>query len=858
MTLSNWHTFSIEEVLKTLHTQKSGLTKESVDQRLSTYGKNELKEKEKSPIWWMFLKQFTDFMILILISAAIISGIVGDWIDTLIIIGIVIINAVIGFVQEYNAEKAMEALKKMASVYSIVIRDGIYQKINAADLVPGDIVVLEAGNTVPADIRLIEVHALKIDESVLTGESIPVDKHTSIIEKTDIPIGDQYNMAFKGTYVTYGRAIGVVVKTGMQTEIGRIADLLQTEETLTPLQKRMNDFSKKLSYIIILICVVLFITGLIRGESTLNMLLLSISLAVAAIPEALPALITIALARGAKQMVKQNALIRKLPAVETLGSVTFICSDKTGTLTENKMKVVKNYMHKIHYDENNPEKFYQLVLALNHDVILDKDKKWIGDPTEVAIVEWLTHNGVNTTEIQKQYPRVGEIPFDSDRKCMTTIHTFNAQYIVIIKGAMESVLNRLKVNEDIDAIQKLSHQWAVEGLRVLAYGYKLLNNIPPVLTSEIENDFSFIGCIGLIDPPRKEVKQSITECKEAGIKPVMITGDHPATAAAIAKEIGIMQTKDILLTGHELEKLSIHELQENVEKISVYARVSPEQKLKIVKALQYKKHFVAMTGDGVNDAPSLKAADIGIAMGINGTDVSKEASDMILLDDNFATIVKAVKEGRRIYDNIRKFIKYILTCNSAEIWTLFLAPIVGLPMPLLPIHILWINLVTDGLPALALAEEKAEPDIMKRPPRQTTESLFARGNGYHIIWAGLLMAILTLGTQIYAFQQKLPHWQTMVFSVLSFLQIAHVMAIKSDKIFLFRQPLNSNTTLWITIIFTVILQLIVIYHPIANRLFKTEPLTGYELLICIVIAIFFFHVIEIEKYIKYKFFNRIV
>jgi Ca2+-transporting ATPase len=615
----------------------------------------------------------------------------------------------------------------------------------------------------------------------------------------------------------------------------------------------MADFGKKLSYLILGICVVLFVAGLIRGEEPMQMLLVAISLAVAAIPEALPALITIALAMGAKRLVKQNALIRKLPAVETLGSVTYICSDKTGTLTQNKMKVV--HVGSSDTTEVLDEKLSMLegVMALNHDVMLSKDGRWLGDPTEIALIEYVQEklSAEGFQSFMHRFPRVGELPFDSSRKAMTTIHQFGNQFIAIVKGAAESITDKLKSAAATDEIRQQTDKLASEGKRVLAYGYRLLESVPRELKiADIERDLVFAGLVGMIDPPREEVKAAIRECTTAGIHTVMITGDHKETASAIAREIGILTPKDLVLTGTELAALSPEELDDKVEKIRVYARVSPEQKLNIVRSLQRKNHFVSMTGDGVNDAPSLKTANIGIAMGITGTDVSKEAAHMILLDDNFATIVKAVKEGRRIYDNIRKFVKYIMTCNGAEIWTIFLAPLVGLPIPLLPIHILWINLVTDGLPGLALSYEKAELNIMKRPPRKTNESLFSEGISYHIVWVGILMAGITLGIQAWAIHEENPHWQTMVFTVLSLAQLGHVFAIRSDYEYIFKIGIFSNPLLLTSIVLTFILQLGVIYVPFANEVFKTQPLTMKELSGCIGIASIVFFAVEFEKWIK--------
>ncbi|RXK62166.1 cation-translocating P-type ATPase [Lacibacter luteus] len=851
----NWHYLPTDEVISVTGSSQNGLRTEDAVLKLAEYGPNELQEKKKKPAWVLFLQQFKDFMILVLLVAAIIAGIAGDLTDTIIILIIVILNAVVGFVQEYRAEKAMEALKKIAALQAQVLRDGKPVILPSAELVPGDLVLLEAGNVVPADLRLIETFSLKIDESALTGESVPAEKTEQKMGEIDMPIGDRLNMGFKSTLVTNGRAKGIVIATGMQTEIGLIARMLQQDEAATPLQKRMADFGRKLSYIILFICLLLFAIGLLRGEKPLNMLLVSISLAVAAIPEALPALITIALARGAKRLVKKNALIRKLPAVETLGSVTFICSDKTGTLTQNKMKVVQVQGEQQAALHLHSLSVFDVAIALNHDVKETEEKKLIGDPTEIALVEYfqIQHSVAKLQELQTVLLRIAELPFDSDRKCMTTVHRYQQQYLVLSKGAVESVTASLETWIDTDAILRTADEWSQNGIRVIAFGFKLVNELPePFSYENVETDLQFAGLVGMIDPPREEVKQAIAECKAAGIHPVMITGDHPATAAAIAKEIGILTKNDLVMTGKELKSIAADEFEEQVEKIRVYARVSPEQKLNIVKALQRKNHFVSMTGDGVNDAPSLKSSNIGVAMGINGTDVSKEAAHMILLDDNFATIVKAVKEGRRIYDNIRKFVKYIMTCNGAEIWTLFLAPLIGLPIPLLPIHILWINLVTDGLPGLALAGERAEKDIMQRPPRKTNESLFSEGIGYHIVWVGLLMAGVTLGIQAWSINHSGAHWQTMVFTVLSLAQLGHVLAIRSERRYLFQQGLLSNKELLGAVLLTFVLQLGVIYLPYANAIFKTQPLTLQELAICIGAAAIVFHAVEFEKFIKSK------
>lgn len=850
--IKQYFNINVDEAYKALSTSIKGLSQLEAANRLAKYGLNELVTKKNKPAWVYFFDQFKDFMIIILMAAAILSGIMGDMVDTIVILIIVLLNALLGFSQEYKAEKSMAALKKMSITTAKVNRDEKPTVISSHELVPGDIVYLEAGNIIPADIKLIEVHSLSIDESSLTGESTATHKKVDTISDTEISLGDQYNMAFKGTLITAGRGVGLVVMTGMFTELGKIAGLLQEDKAITPLQKRMMQFGKKLSYIILFICLILFISGLIRGEDPFTLLLLSISLAVAAIPEALPALITIALSKGAARLAKKKALIRKLPAVETLGSVSFICSDKTGTLTQNKMEVLETFENSVLSPSFSSTPLL-ISMLLNHDIQFNEAGEPMGESTELAIVNHCIAKLSITEfhELYSQFPRVSEIPFDSDRKCMTTIHSFGDQFLVITKGASETIHATLSDEELKHQLIAMSSKWATKGMRVIAYGFKLINELPPEINIEsIERDLVWIGQVGLMDPPRANVVHVIQECIYAGIKPVMITGDHPETAKAIAMQIGIMKAGDQVMIGSALEKISDEEFKKEVLNIRVYARVSPNQKLRIIKALQSNGHFVAMTGDGVNDAPSLKAANIGVAMGITGTDVSKEAADLILLDDSFGTIVNAIKEGRRIVDNIRKFIKYIMTCNGAEIWTIFLAPILGMPIPLLPIHILWINLVTDGLPALALANEKGEVDIMKRPPRDASESFFADGVGFHIAWVGLLMAGVTLATQAYALHNELAHWQTMVFTVLSFAQLGHVLAVRSDKTFLFQQGFFSNPLLLLSVLFTFCLQLGVIYIPFFNKVFQTQPLSLQELGFCILMAMILFHAVELEKLIK--------
>ncbi|MDD5433981.1 MAG: cation-translocating P-type ATPase, partial [Nitrospira sp.] len=841
------HQQTIEDVIRVFNTSSEGLSDDEAKKRLLENGPNELKEaKKKSPLG-MFIDQFKNFMILILIAAAVISGVIGELADTIAIMVIVIINAIIGFIQEYRAEKAIEALKLMASPNAMVIRDGKQTLIPSTEVVKGDIIQLDAGMVVPADVRLIEAFHLKIEEAALTGESQPVEKHTSVLQEEIIPIGDRGNMAYKGTVVSYGRGKGVVVSTGMETELGSIATLLQGEEEVrTPLQKRLEKVGQMLGVTAVAICAIVFIAGIMRGEPAVLMFLTSVSLAVAAIPEALPAVVTISLSLGAMKLVRQNVLIRKLPAVETLGSVTYICTDKTGTLTMNRMSVEEIYadgkviqaipaLEKGGFLKFPPlEKgdmggfeiglsanllhLLMMAMALSNDAGVDNNGKATGDPTELALFAIAEGAGLKKNELEKSYPRVAEIPFDSDRKCMTTVHRIphphlnplpegeeislpskgrgrvgmgsSPGFISFTKGGVEVVINKSKnilTSSGIKYIDKeelihVSERMAADGLRVLAIGMREWESLPNEITPEnMECNLTILGFAGIMDPPRVEAKNAVEICKSAGIKPVMITGDHPITARAIARKIGIIDDNSEVMTGQALQMQPMNESENRIEDIRVYARVAPEQKLKIVKGLQDRGEFVAMTGDGVNDAPALKRADIGIAMGITGTDVSKEAAHIILLDDNFATIVSAVREGRKIYDNIRKFFKYMLTSNSAEIWTIFLAPFLGLPIPLLPIHILWINLVTDGAPSLALSAEPAEGDVMKRKPRRPDEGLFSGGMWQHIIWVGLLMAGATLFTQAYALKTGHGHWQTMVFTVLCLSQFGHVMAIRFEN-----------------------------------------------------------------------------
>ena len=851
----NWHLLSITEIAELLNSTPTGIDNSIASERLTEYGKNEIEDTKKKTVWQIILHQLSDFMILILIVVAIVSGFLGDLTDTFIILAIIIINATVGFIQEYRSEKAMEALKNMVPSYARVIREGNTLEITAAELVPGDVVLLEAGNIIPADIRFFETHQLKVDESALTGESHNVEKNSETLPKGNYSLGDRINMGFKGTHITNGRGKAYVMATGMNTELGLIAKMIQTDEKSTPLQRRLAAFGKRLSIFVLLICALIFVFGWWRGEDALTMLLTSISLAVAAIPEALPALVTIALAFGAKRLAKNNALIRKLPAVETLGSVTHICSDKTGTLTLNKMTVQETYEipnvdSATIFLQNS---FLASAMALNNDVSKDQKGKWLGDSTEVALVQFAFDKNKERTHLEKTFPRIAELPFDSTRKCMTTFHKTEKGIIAITKGAVELLLEKLDENQKslIPELESKVNEMAEKGYRVIGYAIKEMESLPELHNvAVIESAMTLIGFVGIIDPPREEAKQAVAECKLAGIIPIMITGDHKLTAIAIAKQLGILTSKeDLVLSGPELAALTESQFDDIVERVRVYARVNPEQKLKIVNALHDRGQIVAMTGDGVNDAPALKNADIGIAMGINGTEVSKEASHLILLDDNFATIVVAVKHGRKVFDNILKFIKYIMTGNSGEIWAIFLAPFFLLPIPLLAIHILWINLVTDGLPGLALASEPAEANIMKRPPRKPKENIFSNGMGRHILWVGFLMGITTIGIQYWAIKSGETHWQTMAFTVLCFSQMGHVMAIRSDRESLFKIGLFSNKPLLGALFLTVVLQLILIYSPFFNGIFKTQPLSMYELGITLVVSTVVFWAVELEKWI---------
>ena len=859
-----WHTLSAAQTLAQLQVDPAaGLSDDEAARRRQLHGPNQLADHAGRSALRLFVDQFRDFMILVLIAAGVIAGIVGEPQDSIAIAVIVLLNGIIGFIQEWRAERAMAALKRLAAAAAEVRRAGERRSLAAAELVPGDIVLLEAGNGVPADLRLLEAAQLRLDESALTGESVPSDKSSSSELADDTPVADRCNLAYKGTTVSAGRAVGVVVATGMGTELGKIAALLAgTEGLKTPLQRRLADFGKRLALAILGICAVIFAAGLMRGEAPLLMLLTAISLAVAAIPEALPAVVTVLLALGARRLVQHQALIRRLPAVETLGSVTTICSDKTGTLTQNRMQVQQLQSGTESTQDwqaaGADPRWRRLLqaLVLNNDATASAAGAPVGDPTETALLVVAASAGVSQAECTKASPRVMELPFDSDRKRMTTVHRAAQGFIAFTKGAPEAVIERCttmrngeeSLEFDVEQSLAAAQRMADQGLRVLAIAQRVWPTLPEGADAEaVEADLELLGLVGMADPPRAEALAAVQACRRAGIVPVMITGDHPSTARAIAEQLQILQPGERVLSGSELAQLDDAALQDIVQHVRVYARVVPEQKIRIVQALQARGEFVAMTGDGVNDAPALQRADIGVAMGQGGTDVAREAAGVVLLDDNFATIVSAVREGRRIYDNIRKFVRYAMTGNAAEILTIALAPLAGMPIPLLPIHILWVNLVTDGLPGVALAAEPAEPSIMQRPPRPPAENLFAHGLWQHLVWVGLLIAGLSLFTQAWALAHHPQAAQTMVFTVLTLAQMAHLMAIRSERESLFTVGLLSNRPLLGAVLLTLALQMATIYVPWLHPIFKTQALSVTELLWCVGAAAITFAAVEIEK-----------
>ncbi|ELC8350247.1 calcium-transporting P-type ATPase, PMR1-type [Clostridium perfringens] len=863
-----WYKKSKNEILQELDVdEKNGLSSTEALRRLEKYGKNKLETKKKKTLFKQFLSQLKDVMIYILIIAAIISAFLGEISDALIILLVIIINAVIGVIQESKAEKALDALKELSTPKALVKRDGSLKEILSEDIVPGDIVIIDAGRYIPGDLRLIDTANLKIEESAFTGESVPSEKDASFLPNKEIPIGDQNNMAFMSTLATYGRGVGVVVSTGMNTEIGKIAKMIEQEENdETPLQKKLSELGKILGFLAVGICILIFIISFFQGRDLLEMFLTSISLAVAAIPEGLPAIVAIVLALGVQRMVKKNAIIRKLPAVETLGSVSIICSDKTGTLTQNKMTVTTVYTNDSYIKESdfnlndNESKLLVDCMVLCNDATYS-EKSQTGDPTEIALLESPFKLNILKEKLEKEFKRIDEIPFDSDRKLMTTVNLVDEKKArVFTKGALDSILsicNKISINGKLldftkeykAKVLENSNIMSDKALRVLAFAYKDISKENIVLDS-LEKDLVFIGMVGMIDPPRLEVKDSIKLCKSAGITPVMITGDHKNTAFAIANELGIAEDISQAITGHEIDKFKEEEFNEKIINYRVFARVSPEHKVKIVKAFKSHGNIVSMTGDGVNDAPSLKAADIGVAMGITGTDVSKGASDMILTDDNFSTIVSAIEEGRKIYLNIKKSIVFLLSCNLGEILTLFTAILLNWNSPLQPIHILWVNLITDSFPALALGVDKTKEDVMNNPPRNPKESIFIKSDKIQLIINGVLIGGITLfafklGERLYA--DSLIHAQTMAFVVLSVSQLFLSLSLRSNTKSAFSLGIFSNKYLVYSILLGIFLQVIIISISFIANIFKVTPLLLYDWIVVILVSLIPFAINEILK-----------
>jgi Ca2+-transporting ATPase len=898
----NWHLVDIQESISNLNSdQQNGLSKSEASARLAEYGANELVERGGRKPLTILWEQLTATMVLILIVAAIAAGLLGDTKNTIAILSIVVLYAFLGFTQEYRAEKAIAALKKMSVPNVRILRDGKLQEFPAHDLVPGDILQLETGNVLPADIRLLEAVNLRIQEAALTGESEPIEKHTAVLSGEDLPLGDRRNMGYMGTIVTQGRGLALVIATGMQTELGKIADLIQqVKQENTPLQRRLDALGKNLALIGVGIAGLIFVLGLIRGDEFRHMLLSAVSVAVAVVPEGLPAVVTVTLALGSQRMLQRNALIRKLPAVETLGSVTVICSDKTGTLTENRMSVVvldvaehaldlteevgrNGVLHATRGLGAPAQSSLSLAAiggALCNDSKLvdtgDDHYHTLGDPTEGALVVAAAKMGYWKSSLDASFPRTAELPFDSERKRMTTVHNLERydpavlaglevgtrRYIAFTKGSVDGLLDIAThiwvegKSQALDAewkskIMAANDRLAKKGMRVLGVAFRLMDSIPEIIQTDLEQQLTIVGLFGMIDPPRAEVKEAVATCRAAGIRPVMITGDHPLTAIEIARQLGITDNRRAL-TGVEIEKLSFNELKNVVEEVNIFARVAPEHKLKIVQALQERGHIVSMTGDGVNDAPALRKADIGVAMGITGTDVSKEASDLVLLDDNFATIVAAVREGRTIYDNIRKFVHFSVAGNIGKVLVMVLAPFLGKPLPLLPLQLLWLNLLTDGLLGLGMGVENPEADTMKRAPFSPKEGVFSRGAGVQTIWAGALIGSLALGLgSLYYFTGR-PEWQTMIFTSLAFMQVFQALASRSSKDSLFKIGVLSNPLLAGMALLVVVLQLMVMYiQPLAD-FFEVIPLHGFDLSIAAGAGLIVFIVMELGKRLKRK------
>lgn len=873
-----WHEMNIYEVLKEKNSdERIGLSADEAKKRRIEYGLNKLNQKKKESLFVRFIKQFNDFMIIILIIASIISLVLAkvegtnDYIDSIIIIAIVIFNAILGLIQESKAEKSIEALQKMSSPTAKVKRDGKIIEVSSEEIVPGDIVILETGKFVPADCRLINSYNLKIEEAALTGENIPVEKDAKKILKKDIAMGDMVNFAFATTIVIGGHAEAVVTETGMNTRVGRIANMIINDESPeTPIQKKLGEVGKNLGIICLGICFLIFIIGIFKKIEIKEMFMTSVGLAVAAIPEGLPAIVTIVLSIGVTKMAKKNAIIRKLPAVETLGSSSVICSDKTGTLTQNKMTVVNlsniNGEIQNQYDKNLLLELGSMCTDVTLGIRNQTNEKYSlgemyiadGEPTEKAIVQKALDSNINKEKLYRQYERITDIPFSSERKLMTTIHKIDNGYRIITKGAPDVLINKCNRyyfngtelnldNNNKNKIKIINEEMAQKALRVLAVGYKDVKELPEQLDVNIENNLTFVGLIGMIDPPREGVKESIKICKNAGIKTVMITGDHIITAKAIARELGILYGKDLAITGKELDNISDKELEKNIMKYSVFARVSPEHKVRIVNAYRKAGNVVAMTGDGVNDAPALKNADIGIAMGRNGTDVAKNASDMILTDDNFVTIVSAVKEGRNIYDNIKKAIHFLIATNVGEIVTIFFGLLLGLESPLLAIQLLWINLVTDSIPAIALGLERPEIDIMDKKPKEPKKGIFANGLWGNIFVEGMMIGILTLlafsiGNNKYGLEIA----RTMAFVCLGLLELVHSFNIKSDKS-IFKVGIFENRFLIGAFLLGTILQCGIVFVPMFTKIFKLAQLNIIQWVYCIIISILPIFIIECQK-----------
>lgn len=868
-----YYTYSSQDALDKLGAHSDGLNDREVAARLSQYGPNKLQEGKQRSLLQKFIDQFKDFMIGVLLLAAVVSAFVGEVSDAFIILIVVILNAVLGVFQETQAEEAINALRDMASPLAKVKRDGHTQSIKSEEIVPGDIVLLEAGDIVPADLRLIESNSLKIEEAALTGESVPVEKFSDVIIDKDAGLGDRLNMAYSSTNVTYGRAVGVVTRTGMATEVGQIASMLnESGEKKTPLQENQEKLGKALTIAILIIAAIIFVTGVIRQGHILHMILIAISIAVAAIPEGLPAITTIILAIGTQNMAKRKALVRKLPAVETLGGTQIICSDKTGTLTMNQMTVEKvMYDDAIHSVNETISLEHPMIAAMSlaNDTKLGKDGELIGDPTETALIQFALNKGFDLKDALETSPRVGEVPFDSTRKMMSTVHDLgNGRYLVTAKGAPDlflthcsKILDHGQVRhispDDIQRIGDHNHDMATQALRVLATGYKFLDSLPSDFTPEsIEKDLVFAGLAGMIDPEREEAKISIQTAKEAGIRTIMITGDHKDTAAAIAKRLGILEEGQThgVLTGAELNQLSDEDLAAQVSNYSVYARVSPEHKVRIVKAWQANNKVVAMTGDGVNDAPSLKTADIGVGMGITGTEVSKGASDMVLADDNFQTIVVAVEEGRKVFANIQKAVQYLLSANLGEVMTMFVATMLGWSI-LEPVHILWINLVTDVFPAIALGMEPTEKGIMKQKPRGRSSNFLSNGVGLSIIYQGLIEGSLTLFMYWYVVHVKhesTPVAETMAFASLGLIQLFHAFNVKSVfKTLITGQPF-ANKPFNYAILLSAFMHLIVIVTPGLRDFFDSTPLNAVEWFEILLTSFAIVPIVELAKFLMRK------